>query len=47
MRKITGLLALFAAATIFAAASAQAVVVIDFESLETVNNTVDFDRLVR
>ena len=42
MRKITGLLALFAAATIFAAASAQAVVVIDFESLETVNNTVDY-----
>ncbi len=42
MRKITGLLALFAAATIFIVTSAQAVVVIDFESLETTNNTVDY-----
>ena len=42
MRKITGLLGLFGAATIFTAASAQAFVVIDFEPLETVNNTVNY-----
>src|SRR5438132_12970213 len=42
VRKITGLLALFAAATIFTVTSAQAVVVVDFESLETTNNTVDY-----
>src|SRR5882724_8933436 len=40
--KRTGLLALFAAATIFTVTSAQAVVIIDFESLETTNTTVNY-----
>lgn len=40
--KGTGLLVLFAAATIFTVTSAQAVVTIDFESLDTANNTVNY-----
>jgi hypothetical protein len=42
MKVKTGLLALFAVATIFTATSARALIVIDFESLEAGNNAVNY-----
>lgn len=42
MKNKTGLLALFAVAAIFTVTSAQALVVIDFESLQMTNNVVNY-----